>query len=451
MHNDAAFINVSPAIHGLPPEVLSNIFELAYVSLCGDEKLPFSTTITSVCHRWRDTSVSLAYLWSPLRIRHFCQPEVLEIWLGRSQNYPLDLSIVVCSDICDKFGESSVGGPDWTKLYKVLALHIPRCDSLKISAEESGRALVNIIEFVGSIHLPILWKLVVIGPKHQARDYADNPILQLNLGALDSILEDVRLQGIATFICRPPLQNITTLHIALGPSSAIEFRQIIVSCPLLSTLAVFQNIPLKWRWSGNAINVPKLGSLQFYGGLCDVAEILPLLDCPELEELTVAPVYSRDLVRLYDALRTKSKFQKIKSLAIVPSTNDTYGTITMAAALFSGVERLTLPYVYDKAEFTYTFNFETRRGSWPLLKDITFNGIDKGSEDMLCSTARYRADVGKPFKRVFLDTFSMETLQSTKVDELRALQEAGTSVVESSRWDAWWPDGTSHRDGYAWD
>ncbi|KAF9002104.1 hypothetical protein BDQ17DRAFT_1243638 [Cyathus striatus] len=285
--------------------------------------------------------------------------------------------------------------------------------------------------------------------------HTDDNILQFIHGG--PMLEDVRLQATATWVCRPPLQTVNTLHLALE-ATAMEYddyRQMISSCHLLSTLVIYDSTFLEWDWKNDPIDVPNLRSLQIYGSsskfICEPSKILWALTSSKLEEFILAPVTRHDLYFLYDVQPTDSRLRNIKSLTMVPANEHCVDTISLAAEFFTGIERLTLPHVCSEERFTDEFNSEKMSGLWHRLRELTFNEIDENNESMLLSIAHSRKIAGKPLERILLDPLSYRRVQSSKSNILCGLQNAGVSVAESPRWDVFWPDGTSLRMGkYNW-
>jgi hypothetical protein len=89
-------------INRLPPEVLGEIF-----SQCLPQHPSFSPTdapliLTQICQKWRSTALNTPHLWSSFTIPDWQSlfPGILqlaELWISRSRDTPLDVSIDVFS------------------------------------------------------------------------------------------------------------------------------------------------------------------------------------------------------------------------------------------------------------------------------------------------------------------------------------------------------------------
>jgi hypothetical protein len=83
----ANLLNESTQTHRLPPELLTRIFDLA-VDPGSEEHAQQVVSLTHVCRYWRTLLLAYPSIWSTVYLKPG-NPNVLSVWLGRSQKVPL--------------------------------------------------------------------------------------------------------------------------------------------------------------------------------------------------------------------------------------------------------------------------------------------------------------------------------------------------------------------------
>ncbi|KZV73956.1 hypothetical protein PENSPDRAFT_732534 [Peniophora sp. CONT] len=90
----------NPPVHGLPFELLAEIFLILHEDASTKESppplAPYSAAVSHVCRRWRDVAISCQKLWSTLT---FSNREWTELCLARCHTQPLDLHMPLRSSI----------------------------------------------------------------------------------------------------------------------------------------------------------------------------------------------------------------------------------------------------------------------------------------------------------------------------------------------------------------
>jgi hypothetical protein len=204
---EAAFVNA------LPPELLVYIFEIAQIMLLPSEHLfrHFPLVLGDVSHYWRQVAFGAPMLWSNVDISHPRDLTVLRTYLDKSKDYPIDLhftyDITLVPD--EKADPSEVD-----QLIGILQPHYFHCRSIRLSSgmayPQATPEMVSLLESMCDGHYPMLQSFLVEG--------ADRYDMVESCAILNDApnLTNVRLGGLGLSYCRPPLNAVTELHLAVA-------------------------------------------------------------------------------------------------------------------------------------------------------------------------------------------------------------------------------------------
>ncbi|KAJ7728131.1 hypothetical protein DFH07DRAFT_930570 [Mycena maculata] len=321
------------SIDRLPNELLSAIFIFAIDQHCHDESDPSTTsptTISQICHRWRQVALSIGGLWTNIVLTFPTSNGQLTRtlnWLERSKTSPLDILLDLRDPAWD--WDEDTHGFRWADMKAVLTLLLP-CASRWRTVELLTDTWAPIFAFL--VHTrPVGPSLNRLEKLHLARCnayfaakgelFAPAALSQhLPLFGGDEAvvprLREVTLTGVHIDWSASPLANLTKLelkyHAADVMPSVAQFAQILATCPDLEVLAIVGRGPQfaasNGIIGGTASSVVHGGSsqpdsgtgsmklarvTQFSFGFVDInyaVQLLSLFDLPALRELNLEDV-----------------------------------------------------------------------------------------------------------------------------------------------------------------
>ncbi|KAJ7221262.1 hypothetical protein GGX14DRAFT_353459 [Mycena pura] len=316
----------------LPNEVLSAIFMFVVEPHSDDMTTTTSpTTISQVCHRWRQVALATGSLWTNIVLTFPTSREQLTrtiTWLVRSNTYPLDILLDFRDPEWD-FEDEESHGFCWTDMEPVLRLLLPSAARWR-TIELFTDTWAPIFAFLGYTRTigPSLSRLEKL---HLARCNAYFALkgevfepaelsrhLPLFGGAGDSTLphlREVALTGVHIDWSAPPLANLTKLEFKYQAAdvmpSVAQFARIVAACPTLAVLAIVgcgPQFPRTAHGGGSAsastvapgtpdgaLNgaIQLTNVTQFTFGFVDVhyaVQLLAIMDLPALRELSLEHV-----------------------------------------------------------------------------------------------------------------------------------------------------------------
>ncbi|TFK71835.1 hypothetical protein BDN72DRAFT_410328 [Pluteus cervinus] len=361
-----------------------------------------------------------------------------------------------------------------TEICGLISSCLPRCRSIKISGTfyNAGPLLDSILQLFEGVDVPTLQSFSLEGDSFdESRDPricrrlfsgrpdgalahdgipthdGDVPARNAHYGAPE--LREVRLGGFGILHCSlPPTTSLKTLHLAAGISvlNYTVFKSILEMCPELMTLLVYDDLVYHWPaglgvggTGGNGgglagtgvgggqgeIYLPSLRSLQIYGNMRSVSQLLMSVYAPELEDLVIAPVVMDDLTRLEGRMRGTGEgvggvrvggqecFPKLKMLTLAPAHAAAFKALNLAATCFPSIMTLVLSNVYIKP-FVDTFTStgategdDLRGVIWPNLEVLGMRDMGKSStEEAICEVVKWRKERGVGLKEVWVDVDS---------------------------------------------
>ncbi|KAJ7500624.1 hypothetical protein B0H11DRAFT_2275829 [Mycena galericulata] len=324
-------------IDRLPNELLSAIFIFAIEQHCYDESDPSTTTpttISHICHRWRQVALSTGSLWTNVVLTFPTSNEQLSrtlTWLGRSKTYPLDLLLDFRDPSWD--WDEDTHGFRWADMESVLRLLLPSASRWR-TVELLTDTWAPIFSFL--LHTRAVGSsLARLEKLHLARCnayfaakgelFAPAALSQhLPLFGGDEAvvphLREVILTGVHIDWAAQALTSLTKLELKYQAAdvmpSVAQFSHILAACPDLEELAIVGRGP-QFAASVGTIGVAtssathggsyarshkmKLARVtKFNFGFVDVnyaVQLLSLFDFPALRELILEDVSASLLVQ----------------------------------------------------------------------------------------------------------------------------------------------------------
>ncbi|EDR10544.1 uncharacterized protein LACBIDRAFT_317059 [Laccaria bicolor S238N-H82] len=246
-------------------------------------------------------------------------------------------------------------------------------------------------------------------------------------------LTNVRLRGLGLSYCRPPLNAVTELHLAytLDTIPYADFSKMLRSSKSLITLCIYDDLVDPWPSGLPLIHIPSLRYLRIFGSMTGVSEFLLSISVPDLEELTIAPIATDDLIILQeDISHNPPKFPALKSLTLAPAeAHSMQQNLRPASICFPGIELLILPNYYSES-FLMSFMTDEAAPLWPGLHALAVRDIDgRCNQGVLYEFVEERQRLSVPLHTLYLDSSSVPRM--TRMDWLKNQ----LSVVEA---DPWW-------------
>ncbi|KAJ7093277.1 hypothetical protein B0H15DRAFT_905142 [Mycena belliarum] len=277
----------------VPPEIISEIF-LHYVY---GQPSGHPSTLTSICRSWRATALSTPGLWNEIRFvgHEFYSDELLdflEMWLPRTGDLPLDLSITLPS-------------------------YAPQDAILSSLAQHSARWSVLDLTFTRPLYFPAGSLLAPLSSlktlKLELRSYTGVFAGPITAFVDAPMLREVSLRsGLDLSRVSLPWTQLTTLE--LGYQPIFRALEILAQTSSLETLSCgiqgwyTAEVPVQ-----PPITLPHLRLLiDTFRGL----RLIGLLTLPALEQLDVREVSRKELHEFLRCLCTTKTLPALKSLRI---------------------------------------------------------------------------------------------------------------------------------------
>ncbi|EDR10542.1 uncharacterized protein LACBIDRAFT_325245 [Laccaria bicolor S238N-H82] len=392
--------------NNLPHELLVHIFETAQNTLLSSKHIfRFPLVLGAVSQYWRQVAFTAPKLWLNVDISHPRDWIALQGYVDRSKHYPIDLHL----SYVETFTKDLIFfDAEATQLIAILQPHYSRCRSIKFLGTYPNPAseieMKNILRSISNSHLPILKRFLVQLPERL------NNRIRLAFRCEAPNLTSVFLRGLGLSYCRPPLNAVTELHLAVENKliDDDDFFEILQACAKsLITLCTYDNLVQLHVPAGNhSISMPCLRHLRIFGTMHKVSELLLLISAPDLEELTIAPIILRDLATLLLEYPNHPKFPALKSLTLAPAHRDAMGRVPIyASACFPGIELLILP-TYHKPFFmpwSSSMNDDApTEPRWPRLHSLAVCDVGgKNNENVLLDLVADRQRLALGYERTW--------------------------------------------------
>ncbi|KAI0672768.1 hypothetical protein C8Q78DRAFT_678766 [Trametes maxima] len=331
-------------VNHLPPEILTEIF----MNIRGNALyFDWIKTITGVCGYWRRVALESASLWVKFRIQPRSKPEIVAMFLRRSKNATLDVTIGrqgVHMDLCAAFGLLD----EHKGRIKVLTLMfgVDQIPCVEGFVATLGRQLTA-LHLIGNEYV-LPRSLLSASRRHLSLASAHIPELR-------------ELHVYRVVVDAPPgiLSNLTNLELrclreyelnAAGSPFANYIFQTLSTCSNLGRLVLEDVL---WRVNdvgeGRAISLPKLRQLRVQVEDTPTAQILPLFSIPDTATVDSISVWSGS--RWFDWIHDKSRVGIFKTALPLPDKDE--GAMRRYSSTRSLSLRAYNQYQPDMLAYTY--------------------------------------------------------------------------------------------------
>lgn len=454
-------LNENAPVGSIPPEILSAIFETGHrMAIFSDsynsddseqEELGssrFEVVVSHVTTYFRAVAIDNPALWSRIDVSPQLSKDELAVYLDRSKRYPLDLHLYL-KDVDDMVSNEMVD---------ILFSQMDRW--LRFSVESDFERDDNpVLARLVDSSAPLLEHLSISVADRDPTNISTivNSYPQTLRGGAPR-LSFVRLGGLSLYFFRPPLANVTTLHIDQTKDISMrytEFRAILTAPRALVNLSVMGDILHSTdSWvspNGELINLPALRALRIGGNAGKVyCGILLGIRAPSLESLVLKDVLDQDLDpiwRVYAERALHTPLPRLLSLTfcdfeLCESTyhnlSRVFPEITQFTSLYSSV---VTPLILKLLRGGGNDSSSSLLGPpWPHLHTlrIIYNPDD---EELVADVVRKREEMGYPITNLSFGTSS----SLSTVKNLKWFEEH-VKVVERFDDASPWPEGLHYVD-----
>jgi hypothetical protein len=174
--------------------------------------------------------------------------------------------------------------------------------------------------------------------------------------------------------------------------------------------------------------LPHLRSLELYGEMTVVADVLLAVVAPSLESLVIAPFSTLDLEQLHDqeGLGPK-KYATLRSVTLGPFVNTLDESLRLASECFPNVVDVTL--IGRKSDILIgALENVDETLIFPNMRSLALRNLYPANEYLLRSLVASRNSRGMPLHTLYLDEASLQ-----RMSNLRQLHDT-IKVVELDKW-----------------
>ena len=411
-------------ISSLPPELLTEIFDLARPKLRPLHKLPFEVVLSHVSSSWRSYALAMRVLWRKIDIYSIRSLDRLTHYLQRSGT---QLSLDIYIDLYKEDRFISFGFQRKREMVQLIANavlpHIHRARSLFIFACYEHTSIMLLSNFINSSAPELKTLRMAFG--HLSTTGVRGPGIRVfNSGLPQLTFLETDLPD-----CLPPLalQNLTTLHLhSLSDSLNLSYRSfvaMITAPPYLSHLSLQGSMdiistsdsPSHSSWPGFVMS--HLKSLRVQDGGMFALRILLLMFAPNLESLWLDYSFS-NFGHLFDAphVTQPNRFPALKYLTIPTYGFSRYNNISR---VFPTITHLHLPHAnFYRDDRLADFLLGHWRYLHTLIVDMIRESQSSGFHGALRHILPYRRNAGYPIKKLLVDE-----------DLFRALKKEGSDIL----------------------
>jgi hypothetical protein len=413
--------NQKSPIATLPPELLSYIFELSFLSPSEPSYPPFEILVSHVTSYWRSVALTTRILWSKIDASPQTPLGLIEMYLQRSKLHPLDLRF-------DFFRIPGVTSAETDGLCDLFIPHIGRCSQLFIEGE-LGTPVTTMLSRISNVAAPFLTCLhIAIEAGFADQDSRSEEFGPQIFTAGTPLLSELLLAGVALRHCRPPLTAITSLQlneVFRMRMSYARFSDMVNACPSLTYLSLRHQVvePDSWpvEFKSPPLHLHSLLSLEFQGYPDCISNLLLVLCAPKLESLSLIDVHVNAFAQLFHA-KPVPTFPSLRllSLDLLKWNKTSYVNLYKA---FPSVTHLELS--CHVARHTSLTLGQFSPTLLPHLHSLTIRHVpyneDQESHDCIYELVPERVSAGYPLTKVCIDR--AEEAATDRVEWLSELVE----------------------------
>jgi hypothetical protein len=317
------------------------------------------------------------------------------------------------------------------QLCNILVPHIPRCRSISILTDKHHGFLPDtLLERFRDMEAPLLEQFFLQTPSYSLVRTDTRQILPLGAPMLSCV--HLIQRGITGW--HLPFTSLTTLHLQVDLGVKVShFFAMISQCLLLETLAIYDGFSVDHQQAIH-FTLPHLRSLQLYGDIMCVGDILLGISAPVLECLVIAPFHCVDLrPRHSPEGPAPNKFLALTSIMLSPYCEPEHpveDSLRLASEWFPNLTDVTLfgkaPHVLIEA----LGNITEGDICFPNMRSLALRNISPRflGTIALRNLISLRISKDKPLQVLYLDRKSMD-----ETKDMQWLHDK-VDVVELDKW-----------------
>ncbi|KAI6115280.1 hypothetical protein EDD17DRAFT_1872870 [Pisolithus thermaeus] len=453
-------------LHGLPPEIIANIFRLVVWSIGNPaEGVRQRLWLTWVCRLWRELAIGDATLWNAIWFRDPPPYERSFAWFERAGSAPIDIRLNERNPMWGQNEDQHVFTAEqmsdlldrlFVKLAQIRMLVVivdnwpPAITVLrKLQAAGNAGAPISIERLeIYRMGKPLVW----LGPGFDSDGHRDPPVLN---GGQTQKLNHLCLAGVHIDWNETPLRNLTTLDLRSMPMNAApsleRFRAILRECPTLNRLALDGSGPRPTEKPFDHVPVDLLHLKTLVLGSFNLPYacfIVSQINAPHLLDLTLMALTGTDYIPLIKLLTPKFTEVRLLTLYGVQVEMTPLGKVAMArwflsmpdlayariAQLKTNVLKLLLDDPGKYRQVDHAEDYPTDEVFCPELKTLEVQAMPYATIVDFC---RRRKEMGLPITKIYLNPPWAHTLSVQAVRELRSVAAVyvapvGTNTTEEN-------------------
>ncbi|KAF9456913.1 hypothetical protein BDZ94DRAFT_1326633 [Collybia nuda] len=397
-------------VHTLPPEITSMIFSFLQKRLPPSDARKLPVKLCHVSQYWRNVAFGgvASFLWADI---DFSPPWVMgkiSMYLEGSGTWPFTLNCV-WPEMFD------VDSPEAKEVFSLIGAHLARCRAFYskgfLTSDLLNQTSAAIFDLFMNRELPLLEAFSMERINTTSLVNFVSPVLtNLRLGRVCYISPDFHFA------------SLTTIHLAIDMEYD-EFIHIMKSCRRLVTLAVYDDLITGWPDIDQdedtpfpaPVFLPELRSIQIYGNMRSVSELLWSISAPLFTDLVIAPVVANDLMSLGDFCKKGSTFPLLTTLTLAPAHGYAFEVLPIAYKCFPKLEHLAFANIYAEP-FQRFFCDESEDLLWPHLKTFALRGLGPLAATPLEKMVSLRKGRGHPLEKLYLDETSLRVVADLDVE-----------------------------------
>ncbi|KAF8228791.1 hypothetical protein L208DRAFT_225106 [Tricholoma matsutake] len=434
-------INAQSPVSRLPVDVLSLLFQEVSNNESRTSRQPLSRAplkinpaprfqspvlLSHVSRSWYDAAINSPLLWTNIDIFLSWNLPRIKMFLARSKPCPIFLNIIAeLPQAPENDSNDSHMDPVYyydptygiIELCQVVVPHISRCRSIFIRTDEHFASLFDTLHIqLCNLAAPLLERFFLQIPDIFLEAHLE-PIF--TLGA--PMLSYVHLSQPDILCQRLPFHNLSVLHLEAEDIDFSQWLTVVSQCPRLETLAIYGR--LKVETEMEPLLLPHLRSLELYGEMNVVADVLLVVSAPILECLVIAPYDITDLGPLEEN-SCHQRFAHLKSVTLAPFRHSIKISLQLASEYFPSVVDVSL-IGRDPLTLIDTLANLDDDGNiiFPNMRSLALRNLPSTIETDLCNMVAFRYSKDRPLHTLYLDNKSMRHMSGLQLKETIELVE----------------------------
>jgi len=379
----------------------------------------FPTLVSHVCRHWRLVALDAPMLWTTLDFAEGPPYEKSKVWLERSKDCDLDITVDHSEDELATETETAPATYDLRRIMHLISPHVQRWRMIHISVSRKEQMYMVLYDFLYQIGPALRLRSLSLydnsdddGSDSEEETFYEVPSEGMIFNDHAPLLSEVCLWGVtlqwrkATF-----LRELEALELAYHDHTSRpsweDFATLLLASPDLKALSIADSGPnpgddLQIQWPEETIPLLSLHKLSVaFVTPMYLDELLCRLEIPSLEELEMdldGPGTGNLLTSITG--KKKNLLRNLRKLKIGALETTPPEVVTLYTPLNSLLS-LCLNLSYLNPSYL-TLLHEKPSTYLPQLEELVIMGLDDENSDNLKEVIKKRAEVGNKLKKLVL-------------------------------------------------